>query len=134
MHVQVQISNAELLQGNPKGCPFANAGRDPHGDRPSSPRPALPVTLQAGERKSPPPAVTGGAVLVNRYIQGLGEAARSFIGIQDELDIQLSQRLNFSNRAEEVPPKEGVVQGVICMSLRADEVSAMTISPDRLSL
>jgi DNA gyrase subunit A len=37
-------------------------------------------------------------------------------------------------RASEVPPKEGVVRGVICMSLRSDEVSAMTISPDRLAL
>lgn len=36
-------------------------------------------------------------------------------------------------RANEVPAKEGVVQGVICMSLRSDRVSAMTISPDRLS-
>ena len=36
-------------------------------------------------------------------------------------------------RASEVPPKEGVVQGVICMSLRSDDVSAVTISPDRPS-
>jgi len=36
-------------------------------------------------------------------------------------------------RVGEVPPKEGVVQGVICMSLRADEVSAMIVSPDRPS-
>jgi DNA gyrase subunit A len=27
-------------------------------------------------------------------------------------------------RAEEIPPTEGVVQGVVCMSLRGDEVSA----------
>ncbi len=31
--------------------------------------------------------------------------------------------------ATEVPPKEGVVQGVNCMSLRADRVVAMTVSP-----
>ena len=37
-------------------------------------------------------------------------------------------------RVGEVPPKEGVVQGVICMSLRSDQVQAMTISPDRLAL
>ena len=32
-------------------------------------------------------------------------------------------------QAEEVPPKEGVVQGVNCMTLRADEVTAVTIAP-----
>lgn len=31
-------------------------------------------------------------------------------------------------QAEEVPPKEGVVQGVNCMGLRNDEVAAMTIA------
>lgn len=31
-------------------------------------------------------------------------------------------------QAEEVPPKEGVVQGVNCMGLRNDEVAAMTIT------
>ncbi|MCB9421487.1 MAG: hypothetical protein H6667_16910 [Ardenticatenaceae bacterium] len=32
-------------------------------------------------------------------------------------------------QAEEVPPKEGVVQGVNCMALRADEVTAVTLAP-----
>ena len=34
-------------------------------------------------------------------------------------------------QAGEVPPKEGVVQGVNCMTLRADEVTAVTIAPMR---
>lgn len=33
--------------------------------------------------------------------------------------------------ADEVPPKEGVVQGVNCMALRADECVALVISPGR---
>jgi DNA gyrase subunit A len=40
---------------------------------------------------------------------------------------RLSKIIRF--RAGEVPPKEGVVQGVNCMSLRADEVVAVTASP-----
>ncbi len=42
---------------------------------------------------------------------------------------RLSKIIRF--RAGEVPPKEGVVQGVNCMSLRADEVVAVTASPSQ---
>ena len=31
-------------------------------------------------------------------------------------------------RADEVPPKEGVVQGVACMALRGDEIAALAVS------
>ncbi len=46
-------------------------------------------------------------------------------------DIFLISRLSKIIRfpAEQVPPKEGVVQGVICMSLRSDEVAALAVSP-----
>ena len=40
---------------------------------------------------------------------------------------QLSKIIRF--QANESPPKEGVVQGVICMSLRADEVTTFTVCP-----
>ena len=36
----------------------------------------------------------------------------------------LSKIIRF--QAVEIPPKEGVVQGVNCMALRADEVTAIT--------
>jgi DNA gyrase subunit A len=39
---------------------------------------------------------------------------------------ELSKIIRF--QAEEVPPKEGVVQGVICMSLRSDQTCALAIS------
>ena len=38
---------------------------------------------------------------------------------------RLSKIIRF--QANEIPPKEGVVQGVICMSLRADEVTTFTV-------
>lgn len=40
---------------------------------------------------------------------------------------RLGKVIRFS--AAEVPPKEGVVQGVICMSLRADECAALSVIP-----
>jgi len=50
--------------------------------------------------------------------------------IQEKDDIfiisQLSKIIRF--RAEEVPPKDGVVQGVVCMSLRADNPAAVISS------
>jgi DNA gyrase subunit A len=39
---------------------------------------------------------------------------------------ELSKIIRF--QAEEVPAKEGVVQGVICMSLRSDQTSALAVS------
>jgi DNA gyrase subunit A len=40
---------------------------------------------------------------------------------------RLSKIIRF--QANEIPPKEGVVQGVICMSLRADEVTTFVVCP-----
>jgi len=49
--------------------------------------------------------------------------------VRDQDDILIISRLGKVIRfsATEVPPKEGVVQGVICMNLRADECAAMTV-------
>jgi DNA gyrase subunit A len=59
--------------------------------------------------------------------------AERLIGVQrvdEDEDVfiisRLSKLIRFS--AAEVPPKEGVVQGVHCMSLRADEVMAFAVS------
>jgi DNA gyrase subunit A len=40
---------------------------------------------------------------------------------------QLSKIIRF--RAEEIPPKEGVVQGVVCISLRGDEPATLVRNP-----
>ena len=49
--------------------------------------------------------------------------------IKDSDDIFAISRLSKVIRfqAAEIPPKEGVVQGVNCMALRADEVTALTV-------
>ncbi|MBA3531713.1 MAG: hypothetical protein H0T73_07340 [Ardenticatenales bacterium] len=50
------------------------------------------------------------------------------VGERDDIFIisRLGKLIRF--RADEVPPKEGVVQGVHCMALRADECAAVTTS------
>ena len=52
------------------------------------------------------------------------------VRVEPEQDIFVISKLSKIIRfpAEEVPPKEGVVQGVNCMSLRADEVVAVAVS------
>jgi DNA gyrase subunit A len=52
------------------------------------------------------------------------------LSVEESDDILLISRLGKIIRfqADEVPPKEGVVQGVNCMSLRADEVTAVSTS------
>ena len=52
------------------------------------------------------------------------------VGVAPDQDVFVISKLGKIIRfpAEEVPPKEGVVQGVNCMALRADEVVAVTVS------
>jgi DNA gyrase subunit A len=52
----------------------------------------------------------------------------SVVDVDDDIFVisRLSKIIRFP--ASQVPPKEGVVQGVICMSLRADETTAMAVS------
>jgi DNA gyrase/topoisomerase IV subunit A len=48
---------------------------------------------------------------------------------QDDLFIQSRLSKLIRSRAAEVPAKEGVVQGVNCMALRADECAVVAVSP-----
>jgi DNA gyrase subunit A len=52
------------------------------------------------------------------------------IAVQPQDDVFIVSRLGklIRFRADEVPPKEGVVQGVNCMALRGDECAAVTVS------
>ncbi|MEK7787150.1 MAG: DNA gyrase C-terminal beta-propeller domain-containing protein, partial [Chloroflexota bacterium] len=54
----------------------------------------------------------------------------SAIAVNQEDDLFIISRLSkiIRFRASEVPAKEGVVQGVHCMALRADETVAVTVS------
>jgi DNA gyrase subunit A len=55
--------------------------------------------------------------------------------ITDADDVFVVSRLSKVIRfpATEVPPKEGVVQGVNCMSLRADETVALAVTANSVS-
>lgn len=64
----------------------------------------------------------------------VGMKADRIIGVvtaQEQDDLFIISRLGKIIRfaAAEVPPKEGVVQGVNCMALRADECVALALSP-----
>ena len=54
------------------------------------------------------------------------------VGPGDELVIisRLGKLIRFA--ADEIPAKEGVVQGVACMALRADEATAVAVVPTGL--
>jgi DNA gyrase subunit A len=58
----------------------------------------------------------------------------SVVDVDDDIFVisHLSKIIRFP--ASQVPPKEGVVQGVICMSLRADETAAMIVSKPQYAL
>lgn len=81
------------------------------------------VRLMSGLRQNKAPGA-GGKVLI-KSDQLIGMAA-----IRSEDDIFLLSRLSkmIRFRADDIPPKEGVVQGVNCMALRSDEVMAFGVS------
>ncbi len=66
---------------------------------------------------------SGKQLFKNKHIVGVNA-----VNINDDLFIisQLGKIIRF--RCDEVPISDGVVQGVICMSLRGDEVAAITSS------
>jgi DNA gyrase/topoisomerase IV subunit A len=52
------------------------------------------------------------------------------VTVGDEQDLLLisAQSKIIRFQADEVPPKEGIVQGVSCMTLRRDETAAVTVT------
>ncbi len=83
------------------------------------------IRLMSGFTANKAPAAGGKVAMKTDRLIG---AARA--GAGDELFAisRLGKLIRFA--AAEVPPKEGVVQGVACMALRADEVVALTVAPD----
>lgn len=83
------------------------------------------IRLMSGFAANKAPAAGGKVAMKTDRLVG---AARA--GAGDELFAisRLGKLIRFA--AAEVPPKEGVVQGVACMALRADEVVALTVAPD----
>lgn len=81
------------------------------------------IRLMAGFSANKAPGGCGKILLKTNYL-----AAATTVDAEADLFIitRLSKVIRFP--AEEIPPKTGVVQGVNCMSLRADQVVAATES------
>lgn len=82
------------------------------------------IRLMSGFAANKAPAAGGKVAMKTDRQVG---AVRATAG--DELFVisRLGKLIRFA--AEDVPPKEGVVQGVACMALRADEAVAVVVSP-----
>ncbi|HRO89532.1 MAG TPA: DNA gyrase C-terminal beta-propeller domain-containing protein, partial [Promineifilum sp.] len=82
------------------------------------------VRLMSGFSANKAPGAGGKVAMKSDRVVG---AAR--VGVDDELFVisRLGKLIRFA--AEEIPFKEGVVQGVACMSLRADEAVAIAVAP-----
>lgn len=81
------------------------------------------IRLMKGFRKNKAPGAGGKVVLKTDKLAGV----QSVAGGDDVFIIsRLAKMIRFS--ADEIPPKTGVVQGVNCMTLRADEVTAVLVS------
>lgn len=82
------------------------------------------IRLFAGFSANKSPGAGGKIAMKTEQIAGVAAVTE----FDDILIIsRLGKVIRFS--AAEVPPKEGVVQGVICMSLRADECTALSVIP-----
>ena len=82
------------------------------------------IRLMSGFSANKAPGAGGKVAIKSKRLVG---AAR--VEVTDELFVisRLGKLIRFA--AEEIPPKEGVVQGVTCMSLRADEAVAIAVAP-----
>lgn len=82
------------------------------------------IRLMSGFSPNKSPGAGGKAAMNTERLVGL-------VSVRDSDDIFVVSRLSkiIRFRAAETPAKEGVVQGVNCMALRADETVAVTASP-----
>ncbi len=82
------------------------------------------IRLMSGFRANKAPGAGGKIAIKTDHLVGAAV-------VSDGDDVFVVSRLSKVIRfpAVEVPPKEGVVQGVNCMALRADETVALAISP-----
>jgi DNA gyrase subunit A len=82
------------------------------------------IRQMSGFRANKSPGAGGKVALKTDHLIGA-------VTVTDDDDVFAVSRLSKLIRfpAPQVPPKEGVVQGVNCMALRADETVAMAVSP-----
>jgi len=87
------------------------------------------IRLMSGFAANKAPAAAGKVAMKTERLVGAVAA-----GPGDELFIlsRLGKLIRFA--ADEIPAKEGVVQGVACMTLRADEAVAVTAAPAAAAL
>jgi len=81
------------------------------------------IRLMAGFSQNKAPGAGGKQAIKADRLVGLGT-------VDDGDDIFIISRLGkiIRFRADEIPAKEGVVQGVACMALRSDETTAITLA------
>ncbi len=86
------------------------------------------IRLMSGFRANKSPGAGGKTAIKTDHLVGAAT-------ITDDDDVFVASRLSKVIRfpATEVPPKEGVVQGVNCMALRADETVALAVTANSAS-
>jgi DNA gyrase subunit A len=85
------------------------------------------IRLLSGFSANKSPGSGGKTAMKSETMVGVSAVDVSPNGVDDLFVIsQLGKLIRF--RAAEVPPKEGVVQGVNCMNLRSDHCMALTVS------
>jgi DNA gyrase subunit A len=81
------------------------------------------IRLMAGFNANKAPGAGGKVAMKTERVMGVAAVTAA----QDIFIIsRLGKIIRFA--ADDIPAKEGVVQGVNCMSLRADEVAAVAVS------
>ena len=81
------------------------------------------VRLMTGFGRNKAPGAGGKQAMKANRLVGIG-------AVSDGDDIFIISRLGkiIRFRADEIPAKEGVVQGVACMALRSDETAALAVA------
>ncbi len=82
------------------------------------------IRLMSGFRANKAPGASGKLAMKTTRLAGA-----TTVGLTDDLFVisHLGKIIRFA--ASDIPPKEGVVQGVNCISLRADQAATVTASP-----
>ncbi|MCB0158403.1 MAG: hypothetical protein KDD83_09765, partial [Caldilineaceae bacterium] len=85
------------------------------------------IRLMAGFSANKSPGSGGKVAVKADAVVGIAPVSMDELARTDLFAIsKLSKIIRF--QAEEVPPKEGVVQGVNCMNLRADTCTALAVA------
>jgi hypothetical protein len=111
VYVEVEVLDPQRFQRDPQHGTVTNSGRKPDREDPLSPGPAPAVAKETGKGEGPAPAATMGAELVHRHIQGNHTSRGGFVRVQNELHVQVPDRLGLAERSEEITPD--VVQDLL---------------------